>query len=47
MNKVPIFFCFDKNMVIPAGVCITSMLLNKDTETFYDFSFYIMKKIFH
>lgn len=37
MNKIPIFFCFDKNMVMPAGVCITSMLLNKHTNTYYDF----------
>ena len=37
MINIPIIFCFDKNMVIPAGVCITSLLLNKHSETFYDF----------
>lgn len=37
MINIPIIFCFDKNMVIPAGVCITSILLNKHPETFYDF----------
>lgn len=37
MDKIPIIFCFDKNMVIPAGVCITSIILNKYSDTFYDF----------
>ena len=37
MINIPIIFCFDKNMVISAGVCITSLLLNKHSETFYDF----------
>lgn len=37
MISIPIIFCFDKNMIIPAGVCMTSILLNKQSETFYDF----------
>lgn len=36
MRNVPIFFSFDRNMVIPAGVCITSLLQNAHADTFYD-----------
>ena len=28
MNKVPVVFCFDDNLALPAGVCITSLLEN-------------------
>ncbi|MBE8712356.1 glycosyltransferase family 8 protein [Sphingobacterium hungaricum] len=34
--KIPIVFCFDDNFVSQAGVCITSLLLNAKSETFYD-----------
>ncbi len=33
---IPIVFCFDDNMRLQAGVCITSLLLNARPETFYD-----------
>lgn len=38
MNKkiIPIVFCIDKNMELHAGVCITSLLLNAKSSTFYD-----------
>lgn len=36
MKTIPIFFGFDERMLMPAGVCITSLLMNADKETFYD-----------
>ena len=36
MKKIPIVFCFDNNLEMPAGVCITSLLVNAETDTFYD-----------
>ena len=36
MNVVPITFCFDENLLVPAGVCITSLLENAKETTFYD-----------
>lgn len=33
---IPIVFCFDNNLELQAGVCITSLLLNAKSETFYD-----------
>lgn len=36
MNIIPIVFCFDANLVMPAGVCITSLLKNAKHDTFYD-----------
>ena len=35
-NIVPIVFCFDENMELAAGVCITSLLENAYPTTFYD-----------
>lgn len=35
MNIIPIVFCFDDNWEIPAGVCLTSLLENANTDTFY------------
>lgn len=35
-RTVPIVFAFDENMEIPAGVSITSLLLNASSDTFYD-----------
>lgn len=34
--KIPIVFCFDDNLIIPAGVCITSLLENAKSNTYYD-----------
>jgi lipopolysaccharide biosynthesis glycosyltransferase len=36
MKKIPIVFCFDDNLEMPAGVCLTSLLLNAKEGTFYD-----------
>lgn len=36
MNIVPIVFAFDEKLVMPAGVCITSLLENALPDTFYD-----------
>ena len=36
MNNIPIVFCFDDNLEMPAGVCITSLLVNANADTFYD-----------
>ena len=35
MNRVPIVFAIDKNVVIPCGVTITSLLRNAGEDTFY------------
>lgn len=36
MKKVPVVFCFDDNLLLPAGVCLSSLLHHADPETFYD-----------
>lgn len=36
MNIIPIAFCFDDNLRLPAGVCIYSLLENAKIDTFYD-----------
>ena len=36
MNIVPIAFAFDNNLVIPACVAISSLLMNAKTDTYYD-----------
>lgn len=36
MNIVPIAFCFDNNLVFPACVCISSLMMNAKNDTFYD-----------
>ncbi len=36
MNTIPIFFAFDNRMLMPAGVCISSLLENAEEKTFYD-----------
>lgn len=33
---VPIVFTFDQNLIMPASVCISSLLMNADAGTFYD-----------
>lgn len=37
MNKVPVVFAIDNNVVAQCGVTITSILLNAKESTFYDF----------
>ena len=36
MNTVPIAFAFDNNLVMPACVCISSLLMSAKPDTFYD-----------
>lgn len=36
MNIVPIVFAFDKNLILPASVCISSLMINSKHDTFYD-----------
>lgn len=36
MNTVPIVFCFDNNLVKPACVCLSSLMLSANEDTFYD-----------
>ena len=36
MKKIPVVFCFDDNLELPAGVCLTSLLVNAKADTFYD-----------
>lgn len=36
MKTVPIVFAFDNNLILPACVCISSLLINAKEDTFYD-----------
>ena len=36
MNTIPIVFAFDNNLILPACVCISSLLMNAHKDTFYD-----------
>lgn len=36
MNTIPIAFAFDNNLILPACVCISSLLMNARVDTFYD-----------
>lgn len=36
MNVVPIVFSFDNHFILPACVCISSLLTNAKDDTFYD-----------
>lgn len=36
MKTIPIVFAFDNNLVLPACVCISSLLMNAKEDTFYD-----------
>lgn len=36
MKTIPILFTFDQSLVMPAGVCITSLLESAKPDTFYD-----------
>ena len=36
MNTIPIVFCFDNNLVKPACVCLSSLLMSANEDTFYD-----------
>ena len=34
--KIPIVFTFDANLIMPASICISSLLMNANADTFYD-----------
>lgn len=36
MRTVPIVFSFDNNLILPACVCISSLMMNAKKDTFYD-----------
>lgn len=36
MNKIPIAFAFDNNLLLPACVCISSLMMHATSDTFYD-----------
>lgn len=36
MNTIPVVFTFDNNLLLPAAVCISSLLKSADKDTFYD-----------
>lgn len=36
MNTVPIVFAFDNNLILPACVCISSLMMHAREDTFYD-----------
>lgn len=36
MNKIPIVFAFDNNLVFPACVCLSSLMMHAKENTFYD-----------
>lgn len=36
MNTVPIAFAFDNNLILPACICISSLMMNAQKTTFYD-----------
>lgn len=36
MNIVPVVFAFDNNLILPACVCISSLMMNVKEDTFYD-----------
>lgn len=36
MRTIPVLFTFDEGLVMPACVCMTSLLLNAEKDTFYD-----------
>ena len=36
MKVIPIVFAFDNNLILPACVCISSLMIHADKDTFYD-----------
>lgn len=39
MNKIPVCFIYDKKYIMPTAVAVTSMLINRFEDTFYDIYF--------
>lgn len=36
MNTIPIVFAFDNNLILPACVCLSSLMMNAKEDTYYD-----------
>lgn len=36
MNRIPIVFAFDNNLVFPACICLSSLMMHAKEDTFYD-----------
>ena len=36
MKIIPIVFTFDNNLIMPASICISSLLMSADADTYYD-----------
>lgn len=36
MNRIPIAFAFDSNLLFPACVCLSSLMMSADNNTYYD-----------
>lgn len=45
MNIVPIVFAFDNNLILPACICISSLMMNAKEDTFYDIFILYSSKI--
>lgn len=45
MNIIPIVFAFDNNLILPACVCISSLLMNAKEDTFYNIFILHSKRI--
>lgn len=45
MRTVPIVFAFDNNLIFPACVCISSLMMNANEDTFYDIYILYSEKI--
>lgn len=45
MKTIPIVFAFDNNLILPACVCISSLMMNANKDTFYDIFILHSKKV--
>lgn len=45
MNIIPVVFAFDNNLILPACVCISSLMMHAKKDTFYDIFILHSKKI--
>lgn len=36
MNTIPVVFAFDNNLILPACVCLSSLMMNAKEDTYYD-----------
>lgn len=45
MRIIPIVFAFDNNLILPACVCISSLMMNANEDTFYDIFILYSEKV--